>query len=358
MVKRILDSILNYPLPAIVAGIGLAFVAMQSLVFSMQIAGYVLIASAVFIALLQGQKVSLGPKWAYIPILLIVGSVVARAVVYQPDTAIYELGFMGLMFGAYMAGRVCGKQLFWAVAPMVIIISISVYISAFTFPGKPTGGILDGLNYNLTAATLIIGTLIATWDRKWLLVVIALPAVFLTGATEGIVVLGIVGLMVLLRADWNIRMLVPAGAVGIALIVLVGTGALGSLHSRTGEIAEAAINGEESGAISNRLDGYKFALQDVSILGHGYQPLFTDRDSIHNVPLRVLYELGPVAMLAWCGVIVMGVVKGRYKYAIGAIIVFSMFDHLAWTWLAPFSMAIVGASTIEDRNDLLFRRQE
>ncbi|GAH35940.1 unnamed protein product, partial [marine sediment metagenome] len=68
-------------------------------------------------------------------------------------------------------------------------------------------------------------------------------------------------------------------------------------------------------------------------------------------------ELGPIAAIAWCVAMLVGLVKTRYKYAFAAIIAFSLFDHLMWTWLAPLPFVIAGVATVDNEGDFLFRKE-
>ena len=63
-------------LPALLAGVGLALIFSQSIgVTGRPVTGYVLIALSLLIALLLGKKITLGPKYMWIPLVVIVGVV-------------------------------------------------------------------------------------------------------------------------------------------------------------------------------------------------------------------------------------------------------------------------------------------
>ena len=85
-------------LPALFAGVGLGLVLAQSLVFlGRPVAGYVFIAIGLLIAVLIKKKVTLGPKWMYIPLLVIVGTVLVRTIFYDVSIGTFEIGFISLM---------------------------------------------------------------------------------------------------------------------------------------------------------------------------------------------------------------------------------------------------------------------
>lgn len=363
MIRGISERLHRFPVPALLAGLGLGLILIQVIGLYDIMIGYVLIVASVVVALAMGKRVTLGPKWAWMPLGIIVGVVVVRAIVYSGEQAVYEMGFMGLLVAAYIAARVAGKEIFWAAAPVVVLVSFASIVYAglnwATWPDEVSGL----YNYNLVVAVLVLGTILSTWHRKWILVAVALPAIFLTGASEGIVVLVVVGALVLLRRDWNKRALVPIALTGCLIIGAFATGFGQLAYDRTAHIAQGATSEvEDATALTDRVDGYKLALEDIALLGHGYSPQDTatpdvSPTSIHNTPLRILYELGPIAMVAWVFVMVAGLVKTRWKYAFGAIMAFGLFDHLMWTWLAPFAWAIVGVSTLDNEGDSLFRKE-
>ena len=348
-------------LPALLAGVGLALILSQSIgVTGRPVAGYVLIALSLVVALLLGKKITLGPKYMWIPLVVIMGVVLLRGILYDVSVGTFEIGFISLMFAGYLAGRVCGRQLFFLLPIIVITLSFFIYIDAILRPGMTTGGIMDPRNYNLSVAVLIFGTILTTWKRKWIVMAIALPAIFLTGASEGILVVAVIAILALMRKDWSHRLWLPAGALSIVFLATFYTGMTDTLYARAHSILTDTT---ESSAVTERIDGYKLALTDFRFLGHGYNPTLTqapnyDVRSIHNVPLRALYELGPIVALAWCYAMLVGCIKTKYKYAFAAILAFSLVDHLMWTWLAPVPWIIAGVATVDREGDLLFRKEK
>ena len=343
-------------LPTLLAGVGLGLVLAQSTVFlGRPVAGYIFIAFSLIVALLLGKKITLGPKYIYIPLLIIVGTVVIRTILYDVSIGTFEVGFISLMFCGYLAGRVCGRDIFFLVPIIVITLSILIYIQALLEPGIPTGGLADPYNYNLSAAVLALGTVLSTWKRKWVVVAFTLPALFLTGGSQSLLVFAVLFVMMLVRRDFSPKILLPVGALSIAFLSIFYGGLVSDLYARPYSVI---TQGSEHSSYSVRLDGYKLALSDFTILGHGYEPTITIAEkAIHNVPLRVYYELGPVAAIAWCYVMLVGLIKTRYKYAFATILAFSIFDHLMWTYLAPVPWIIAGVATIDKEGDLMFRKE-
>lgn len=350
-------------LPALLAGVGLALVLVQVIGYIDALIGYLFILASVVVGIATGKKFTLGPRWVVIPLGIIIGVIVARVAVYPGEQAVYELGFMGLMIASYISARICGRDIFWTIGPVVVILSLAT----ITYAGINWSTWYDNenelYNYNLVVAVLIFGTILCSWKRKWLLATLALPSVFLTGASAGLLALATVGVIMILQRDWSRKVLVPLAITGILIVGAVSTGFAQLAYERTGHIVAGAVAGDEdANSMADRIDTYKLAVSEFTLLGHGYLPqLYSvpadDLRSIHNTPLRVFYELGPLAMGAWLFVMLFGIIKTRWKYAFGVILALGMFDHMMWTWLAPLTFIILGVSTMDDKRDYLFRKE-
>jgi len=347
-------------LPALLAGLGLFLVLLQVIIPLDTYIGYIflLMVFSILIALITKKKFTLGPLWMIIPIGIIVGIIALRVLVFPEGQANYSLGFVSLLVMSYLAARICGKDIFWAIGPTVIILSLAVIVYA----GLNWSTWTVTYNYNLVIAIMALGTILCPWKRKWLLVTLVLPSIFLTGASIGIVAIGVIVIIMILQRDWNKKALVPLALLGLLVIGAVSTGFAQTAYERAHNIVTESTNGEGV-TIGGRVEGYKFALQEFALLGHGYAPQRTaqptsDIRSIHNTPLRIFYELGPLAMGAWLFMMLFGIIRTRWKYAYGVIIALGLFDHMMWTWLAPLTFIILGVSTMDDNGrSYLFRRE-
>ena len=95
----------------------------------------------------------------------------------------------------------------------------------------------------------------------------------------------------------------------------------------------------------NRWSAITESFNDVKVFGHGYQPDNVKWQTIHNIPVRVLWELGVFGLLAWLGLIIYGLWKTSWKYAFIAVVAAGLFDHFMWTQLTPFFFALLGVSS-------------
>lgn len=347
-------------IPALLAGLGLFLVLLQVILPLETYIGYIFLFMifSILITLATKKKFTIGPLWMIIPMGIIVGIIILRILIFPEGQANYSLGFVSLLIMSYLAARICGKDILWVIGPTVIMLCLAVII--YTGLNWSTWAIT--YNYNLVAAIMILGTIICPWRQKWLLVTLVLPSIFLTGASIGIIAIGVIVIIMILQKDWNRKALVPLALLGLLVIGAVSTGFAQAAYERTHKIVTEPTNGEEF-TLGGRVEGYKFALQEFTLLGHGYAPQrivqpTSDIRSIHNTPLRIFYELGPLAMGAWLFIMLFGLVRTRWKYVFGVILVLGMFDHMMWTWLAPFTFIILGVSTMDDNGkSYLFRRE-
>ena len=346
-------------LPAILASLGLFLVLLQVIIPLETYIGYIFLCMtfSILVALAIKKKFTLGPLWLVIPLGIIIGIIVIRVLVFPEGQANYNLGFASLLMMCYLSARICGKDILWITGPIVIMMSLAVVIHAVT----NWGAWEVSYNYNLVVAIMILGTILCPWRRKWLLITLILPSIFLTGASIGLVAIGIILVIMIFQKDWSKKALAPIALLGLLVIGAVSTGFAQAAYERTHTIVTESANGGEV-TLGGRIEGFKFALQEFTFLGHGYAPQRTDQPnidirSIHNTPLRIFYELGPLAMGAWLFIMFFGILKTKWKYAFGAILALGMFDHMMWTWLAPLTFIILGVSTMDDKRDYLFRKE-
>ena len=99
------------------------------------------------------------------------------------------------------------------------------------------------------------------------------------------------------------------------------------------------------------------SLHHITFLGHGFSTSTIGGGIIHNVPLIIMYQVGPLAAAAWLFVTVFCLVKTKWKYAWVAIMAASVFDHYLWTQFAPWWWSLAGVSTASTiDNDLIFKK--
>lgn len=323
------------------------------------------------------QKPGFGPKILWIPMLIIVASIWARLFV---EFSYYSLvgGLFGVvLFATYVAARNIGKEIFVAFIPFVVAVAISIIISGFVSPGEPTGGIIT--NYCASVGFMIFGTVINKFRWQWVLATLVMVAIFFTGALEGLFAIGVLGIIVLARRDWGKKLLLPLGILVIAIMAWVLLGHFVPLWGKynfevllgtsKGEIAltDDAVNKITTGRwinIVNRMSDIKplgrefwITMPRTDAVESGYHEYSSpDEEPVHNVPLVIVDQIGPVAGVAWLFITIFCLVKTKWKYAWTSIIILSVFDHYIWTQLAPYWWALVGISTtVAVKDDYLFK---
>ncbi len=336
--------------------------------------------SALLFLVWSRQKIDWGEKRIFIPLAIIVASMGISGFINEPSwqAKLSPLLMGTALFALYLAARILGKDIFLAFIPFTIIGITSVVISGILSPGQITGGFIT--NYNAAAGYLVFGALVVQGKWQWVLVSLALIALFFVGALEGLFIASVLGIIVLTRRDWNKRLLIP---VGVVVIILTGWIALGHLDSLWGkkniDIVESWVTGETEitheavdAATTGRWINIVRRMSDIQPFGHGYwitMPKSTyqgllphsysspEEEPVHNVPLVIVDQVGPLAGLAWLFVALFCLVRTRWKYVWIAILAMSVFDHYIWTQFAPYWWVLVGVSTVTTtKNDYIFRR--
>ncbi len=108
----------------------------------------------------------------------------------------------------------------------------------------------------------------------------------------------------------------------------------------------------DSVAVILRKHGYKLTPAPDAELGEQ-----SDRRPVHNTPLHITDQIGPMAGIAWLWVSVFCLVKTRWKYFWAAVLVTSILDYYIWTQFAPWWWVLAGASIADKSNssDLIFK---
>ncbi len=298
------------------------------------------------ILLLRKRKWSLGSKYIYIPLIVITASAIISSCTWTDKLLSI------ILLGIYILGVNSGTKSTRLLGFAVTAGCISVVISSLVLSER-SGGIYSP-NPNLAVGAIVMGTILFRHKYQWLLVAVALVGLSFTGAEEALVAVGILGLVTLVRRDWSKKILIPVGIIVIGLVLCIPLGTTQQIWSNTPTRIEAAAHGDLNVATTGRLEAYGLAINNIRPLGHGYDPLNVHTSSIHNVPLRIMYELGPIAALAWLWIIGYGLIKSKAKYIFVAILALSLFDHFLWTSLNTYMYFAIGASATMT-NDLIFK---
>jgi len=299
------------------------------------------------------KTVDWGPWQLIVPMAVIILSMGISGVVYGDSLGdkLAPLFFGGFLFALYLLSRRLGKDIFIAFVPFVVVVAISVIVSGIVNPGVPTGGLIT--NYAASAGFLIFGTVVSRFKWQWVLATVAFIALFFVGTLEAVFVVGVLGIVVLIRRDVS-RKVVAIATVGVLLIgVWWALGHLGPLYEgnyNLSALGEVLSGGELSDAAldditTDRWWGVVNAARNLNMIGHGYTMMTSpETHMVHFVPMTIVDQIGPLAAIAWLWVTVWCFIKTKWKYAWIAVMAMSVFDHYVWTQFAPWWWVLVGVS--------------
>lgn len=306
-----------------------------------------------------------GDKKVVIPLLVITGAIGLSGITADGwQDKIAPLGMGLVLFAVYLAARVLGKDIFLAFIPLVVIGVVSIVIGGFLSPGQYTGGFIT--NYCASAGYIILGTLLVL--PRWPLVAIAIFGLFFIGALEAVFIVGVLGIVAIARRDIGKPFYALIGCMLVIVWFWWLLGYLIPLYTGSGNISHLGeiISGKATldydlldDLTTHRWGVYIMALSDIRLLGHGLFLGTTGGGIVHNLPLIIMHQVGPVAAVAWSFVTIYCLVKTRWKYAWIAVIATCVFDHYLWTQFLPLWWALVGVSTASRiKSDLIFRRRD
>ncbi len=344
---------------------------------------------------------NVGPKWAWIPLLVIVGSMFARLAIDLSMKTLSSAMFGIILLAVYLAARKLGASIFKPVTVAVIVEALScIVIGTLVEPGIRTGGIISfpARNYAIAGAMLILGSAVSVGRWQWLVVSVAGAGLLFVGSGEAVLAVSIIALVALFRKDWGHRLIPIMVIAAVAMILIPTTTAGKNLYHPAADKIRTVLQGDVIGevivpdtgnisyprdlvvvngtskyavhydyeweatldnALSWRWTGWKRAVENMPLLGHGFELTKFDFYTVHNVPLIVADQLGPLAALAWLFMIVAGLVKTRWKYAFVAVLALSILDHTTWSMFAPLTPTILGVASASDiKRDLVFRRTD
>jgi len=130
--------------------------------------------------------------------------------------------------------------------------------------------------------------------------------------------------------------------------------ALMGVVSGNGGIDEGTVQTMTSG----RWEVIVERLKSTSILGHGYSLSTVGGQIVHNIPLIIVHQIGPIAGLSWLFVTVYCAIKTKWKYAWIAVMAMCVFDHYLYTQFTPYWWVLIGVSTSSNiKNDLIFKKR-
>jgi len=328
-----------------------------------------IIAGVGFALMLNWHTVDLGPRLAYVPLLLlslfIAASGVANATSLNNGLATVLFG--GILLGLYAVSRTIGRAIFtpFLIAVLIEATSCIVYGMWIT-PGQKLGGLVSTSNYAIAATFMLFGTVVCLHLKRWILPVVAIVLVGLlfTGAPEALFVVAVLGAVVLARRDWSRGLWIATGIVVMVGVLWAMTSHGGQLYSYTIWAAKSSVGADVSqyvfgsgSPLSGRWYLITEAVKDMTPFGHGYTLGMFTPDTVHNIPMIIVDQIGIGGAAAWTFATLYFLVKTKWKYAFTAVLALSAFDHAIWTQVAPWWWALCGvASTSSIENDLVFRK--
>jgi hypothetical protein len=335
----------------------------------------------------RGQGLDLGDKKIWIPLAVISCSVAFSGIEgFLEDRIVIQEAFADIvlgifLFGIYLTARRLGNSIFEYMPIVVIVESISVIIVGILNHWNPNGGLYSFTNYDIATGLLIFGVLVSPIKYQWWLSTFAVVALFFTGSAEAIFVFIVFLPFIFLRRDWSWKIAVPASALAIVILVTTLTGTIVSIQAPTLQriqLVNAMIKGESTlslvqdnpylravnpnnNVISNidRVIGFRITHTQLTIpikpFGYGINLTKFYWGIPHNIVLIIIEQVGILAMLAWVFIALYMAKVSKWHYAWIGLIALGVFDHFIWTQAAIWMPALLGVSSVNNRNDLIFR---
>lgn len=305
-----------------------------------------------------------------IPLGIIVGSAILGMCVHnQPGTDALYLAYLLLCIYLCFCSTACKKEVLAWLVLIAFLNTASVVVEGLSpqFEGGRGATGNSGLAGTLLGLAIPVGFLVLPGKWKWLLI-IPLVGVFFTGDHWTWIALAVVFIIALVRQEvlllTNTQKFLPKGLVlpALILVILVLVGLQVGFFERLYRASDilATITGKAPTEISEKISTLSFrttvtldALKNTAPLGHGVQFDTTKEENnryngmVHNVPVMIWDDLGPLAGLAWIFLIFRAIVKSRTnRYVLLYIFIASLFGYWFW-WplgLSFFTWLVLGMS--------------
>ena len=302
------------------------------------------------------EQLKLGTPWLYIPLFVLFFLALLRfAVGNEPiGDKILLSSYLLLMVAFYFTAKQKGVSLIWFVVPAIILYSVNIIVDAGLHPGVRARGL--STNPDTLAAMLMFCVFMLRGRWIWL-APLGVVAILLTGsywALGGLIVGGAV-YIVFHRRDfkWPSRLAWVSIVCVVLMVILAIVGFSMGIGQKVWSFVRLVPMLQDTETPANviqnidvatygRLTFYKYAFVDkFSWLGNGLNNVDNSpwvpgigRMLIHNIPSMVMFELGPLAVLAWLATMGYGIYKSRkYRYVLIAILALSVFGGSEfWTW--------------------------
>ena len=255
------------------------------------------------------------------------------------------------------------KQGYKQFTVLVVVELIGVIVMSFLRPNIGNGGFIDPANYNIATGLTLVGFLISYDKYKWIVLPAVVLGIFLTSGEEAVILLIVLAAAILIKRDWSKKILPTLLAGVICLVLFFGFHQPSYLYMVSSN-QWAVLTGNEMlyqtdlvpDMSRGRMEGYKLAVTTPTILGHGFDAKWDTHDTVHNVPLRVFYDLGIIGLIGFMLTLAVWARKTGY-YVIVLILTIMMFDHYFWTQIGVWLWLLFGM-TYNVSGRYIFRSNE
>jgi hypothetical protein len=308
------------------------------------------------------RRLSLGSKWVYVPLLVILLSIiVATRTPLSVMIAVY-------LFGMYLIVRILGKEMFTPFLWGVGVYCVYLVICFIVYYGHKSPSVV---NYNCGAAVLVFASTVATVKKQWILNTIIAVALFINAAELGILAGGVLLVVVFFRKDLDRKIFATLGV----LVVVIGLGIFPFNYTKLyyaipiEKVSVAIFHNQPNPDVKmpntyqstedlvfvDRFTVAKKMLNNISFLGHGYEMYpqnyikdtytYVENPPVHNIPLVIIQQVGFLAAIAWLLVTILCFVKSKWKYTFIVVFVLALFDHMMFTILCVWWVMLIGISS-------------
>ena len=232
----------------------------------------------------------------------------------------------------------------------IVFESIGVAVMLLLQPHTGNGGFIDPINYNIATGILLIAFMLSYKKWMWMILPVLVLGLYLASSEMAIIIFAILGVVILARKDWSVKTL-PTIAIIALCIILYTIPHVPEYIYRVSSNQLAMLQGHPlpyqtdlvADPTRGRFEGWMLGLKNITWFGHSFNPLWTTADTIHNLFLRTIYDVGVIGLL---GLLTTLVVWSRKTgiYIITIILALSLFDHFLWTQLNVWFWAFLGMS--------------
>lgn len=201
-------------------------------------------------------------------------------------------------------------------------------------------------NYNLACGYIAFGTILSTDKQQRILIPLVILAVFFIGSIEGIYIFITLLAWMIIKKNYNRAMFIELSIAVLFIIIwsVFGTGR--SIWHRLLPASKLVSDTSNSHELAWKTMGWKYFIDNFKWYGNGYLQLVSNKiyDTIHNVPLVIVQQIGVVPAIAWIYASMVSLIKSKFSIIWIGLLVMCIADHMVWTNLVIYWWMIVGIS--------------